>query len=153
MATLHQFNPPICHGHLTSHNVFLEQVAPSKRFKVRVADLELAPLYKFANTFGEYRNASVWSAPECLKNMRKITEPTPEMDVYSFSMLMWELFHETVPFDGDLQVCQKYVVNEDSRPMIETEKIDGEITKIIRLCWQAIPDNRPKFSQVCKMLL
>lgn len=24
-ATLHQFNPSICHGHLTSHNIFLEQ--------------------------------------------------------------------------------------------------------------------------------
>jgi tRNA A-37 threonylcarbamoyl transferase component Bud32 len=24
MYTFHQFNPPICHGHLTSHNIFLE---------------------------------------------------------------------------------------------------------------------------------
>jgi hypothetical protein len=22
--TFHQFNPPICHGHLKSHNIFLE---------------------------------------------------------------------------------------------------------------------------------
>jgi len=51
--------------------------------------------------------------------LRKIQEPTPEMDVYSFGMLIWELWHNTMPFDGDLPLCQKYVVQEDSRPMIE----------------------------------
>jgi serine/threonine protein kinase len=64
-STLHYFNPPICHGHLTSHNILLEQ-SSNKRFKVRIGDLELTSLHKFANTFGDYRNASVWSPPECL---------------------------------------------------------------------------------------
>ena len=96
------------------------------------------PIYKFANTFGDYRNASVWSSPEVLQNMKKIcSEQTVEMDVYSFSMLVWELWHETMPFDGDLALCQKYVVNEDSRPMIESERLDSEISKLIRLGWQA----------------
>lgn len=126
---------------------------PSKHFKVRVGDLEAMPLYKFANTFSDYRNTSVWSSPECLQNLRKILEPTPEMDVYSFSMLMWELWHETVPFDGDLQLCQKYVVQEDSRPMIESEKLEAEIVKLIRLCWQANPEQRPKFTQVVKLMV
>ena len=66
--------------------------------------------------------------------MRKVQEPTPEMDVYSFAMLMWEMWHETVPFDGDLPVCQEYVVKEDSRPMIEGA-VDVDIAKLIRLCW------------------
>ena len=57
------------------------------------------------------------------------------MDVYSFSMLMWEIWHETVPFEGDLHLCQKYVVTEDSRPSIDTELVDPEYTKLIRLCW------------------
>ena len=66
MATFHQFNPPICHGHLTSHNIMLESVQGTKRFQVRIADLELIPIHKHQNTFGDYRNASVWSSPECL---------------------------------------------------------------------------------------
>lgn len=118
MATLNIFSPPLCHGHLTSHNIMLEMQPGTKLFVVKIADLELLPLYKFANTFEDYRNASVWSSPECLKNLRKIADPTPEMDVYSFGMIMWELWHETIPFDGDLPVCQQYVVQEDSRPMI-----------------------------------
>lgn len=74
------------------------------------------------------------------------------MDVYSFGMLMWEVLHQTVPFDGDLSVCTEYVVNSESRPKIETlnetvrvtesgetesfgEVSDG-LAEIIRLCWQ-----------------
>ncbi len=110
MATFHRFNPPICHGHLTSHNIFVD-FRSSKKFKVRIGDIELSSLHKFANTFGDYRNASVWSSPECLINTKKIvSDPTPEMDVYSLSMLMWEIWHFTVPFDGDLAMCTKYVV-------------------------------------------
>lgn len=140
MATFHQFNPPICHGHLTSHNIFVDFRSTNK-FKVRIGDIELSSLYKFANTFGDYRNASVWSSPECLVNTRKIvSDPSPEMDVYSFSMLMWEIWHSTVPFDGDLAMCSKYVVEEDSRPSIDPEVVtDSEIAKIIRLCWLSEP--------------
>jgi len=32
------------------------------------------------------------------------------MDVYSFGVIMWELFHEHIPFDGDIAACTKYVV-------------------------------------------
>ena len=67
------------------------------------------------------------------------------MDVYSFSMLMWEIWHSTVPFDGDLQLCQKYVVNEDSRPSIDPEIVEPEFAKVIRLCWQREPSQRPTF--------
>ena len=42
------------------------------------------------------------------------------MDVYSFGMLMWEIFCEQLPFDGDLKMAIEYVVNQDSRPLIKT---------------------------------
>jgi Protein tyrosine and serine/threonine kinase len=50
----------------------LEVNPATKRYKVRLGDLELLAIHKFANTFSDYRNASVWQAPECLANMRKI---------------------------------------------------------------------------------
>ncbi len=98
------------------------------------------PIMKYSNTFESYRGVSVWSAPEALKNKKKL-ELTSEMDAYSFGMLMWEIWHVTQPFDNDLSLCVKYVIEEDSRPMIqsgdnETEKLcDEEMAKLIRLCW------------------
>jgi hypothetical protein len=37
-------------------------------------------------------------------------ELSPKIDVYNFGMLVWEIFFEKVPFDGDLAQCTSYVV-------------------------------------------
>ena len=71
------------------------------------------------------------------------------MDVYSFGMLMWEILHQTVPFDGDLKACTQYVLKSDARPKInemnvsaleqdpdaEEEYFSEGLVEIIRLCW------------------
>ena len=65
LNTIHSFQPPICHGHITSHNVFIDYAGKLK-LNVKIGDLELTPLLKYANTFYDYKSASVWSPPECL---------------------------------------------------------------------------------------
>ncbi len=83
--------------------------------------MELTSLTRYASTFYNYKNLSVWSAPETLKAGKKAGDIcNPEIDVYSFGMLMWELWHEHVPFDNDVALCQQYVLQEDARPMIVT---------------------------------
>lgn len=107
----------------------------------------MMPFIKYANTFMDYRNASVWSSPEQLEKPKKFVEPTVEMDVYSFGMVLWEMFHERIPFDGDLTSAIEYVVTEDSRPKI-AEEVDEIIAKIIRFCWQKNANLRPTFADV-----
>lgn len=113
--------------------------------------------------FNSYRQASVWSSPEVLRTPKKFSEPSKPMDVYSFGMLLWEIQHEEVPFDGDLRSCTSMLLNEDKRPFIEcgdeesdtsdcedendTEKKSKETTggcsapiaAIIRQCWTSEP--------------
>jgi hypothetical protein len=173
--TLHSLEPPIAHGNLNSHNVFIEVDSTedlNKPFKVQVSEVELSDFKKYANMFYSYRSVSVWSAPECLKSARKRQEPTTMMDVYNFGMLMWEIFHETVPFDGDLKACTQYVVKEDARPKISEQHSASEdgsdedeedipadgvcspkIAEIIRLCWQTDPSQRPQIKNVAQMLV
>jgi hypothetical protein len=157
LNTLHSLSTPLAHGSITSHNLLFDldfEGDPMKPFKLYLAELELHDFKKYANMFGNYRCASVWSSPECLKQPRKKLDPLPEMDVYSFGMLMWEVFHQTVPFDGDLKVCTEYVVNSESRPKIDEENgtirgtemveedrnagdgVSDGLADIIRLCWQ-----------------
>ena len=83
---------------------------------MRVGDIEIGDFKKYANLFYSYRSASVSSAPEALKNVRQRVDPTAEMDIYSFGMVMWELMYESLPFDGDLQACKQFVLEEDARP-------------------------------------
>lgn len=58
------------HGHLSSHNVFVEiPENPDEvdNLKIMVSEIELSEFKKYANMFYSYRNVSVWSAPEVLK--------------------------------------------------------------------------------------
>ena len=73
---------------------------------------------EYGNMFFNYRIASVWSAPEVLKQMKKMVELTPQMDTYSFGMIIWELWHMSIPFDNDIKLAEEYVVKEESRPKI-----------------------------------
>lgn len=86
------------HGNLTPHNVFVEMVSNPENneteIKVLLDGIEMTDLKKYANMFYSYRPCSVWSAPEVLKAPKKIIEPLAAMDVYSFGVLAWELFHE-----------------------------------------------------------
>jgi hypothetical protein len=50
--------------------------------------------------------------------MKKITELTPQMDTYSYGMIIWELWHKSIPFDNDIKSAEEYVVKEESRPKI-----------------------------------
>ena len=95
-----------CHGHLSSHNIFIELKkleAGKFSLRVRLADLENLDYMQYANMFYSYRLASVWSAPEVLQQPKKLPQEfTPAMDIYSFAFLLWELWHFQVPFDDNL---------------------------------------------------
>ena len=96
MFTLHNLGSVKAHGHLTSHNIYLEvKKVKSGHFsiKVRIADIENYDFMQYSNMFFDYRVASVWSSPEVLKTLKKIKEPTQAMDIYSFGLILWELWH------------------------------------------------------------
>lgn len=91
------------------------------------------------------------------------------MDVYSFGLIMWELYHTTVPFDGDMSNCIMCVIKEDLRPEIKLIKdheseddsrhadtIVGDcsisISDLIRRCWLSDPSQRPDFNTILSIL-
>ena len=67
------------HGHLTSHNVFVELKKIAKNafyLKVKIADVENYDFMEYSNMFFNYRVATVWSAPECLEHMKRMNTST-----------------------------------------------------------------------------
>lgn len=109
------------HGNLTSHNVFVDvrQSSADSNHRVQIDGMELTDLKKYANMFYSYRPLTVWSSPEVLRSPKKLLDPLPQMDIYSFGFLMWELFHEQVPFDNNIDECKMHVCHDNSRPRIE----------------------------------
>ena len=85
---------------------------------LRIGDFENFDFMEYGSLFYNYRYTSVWSAPEALRNPKKIKDINKKMDVYSFGMILWEIWHESIPFDGEINEAITYVVNEESRPKI-----------------------------------
>ena len=68
--------------------------------------------------------------------------------MYSFGILMWELFHEQVPFDNDVASATEIICQNAERPRIDEQieddsdeealvvsKCTNPIANIIRKCW------------------
>lgn len=85
----------------------------------------------------------MWSAPEVLKQPKKIPDATKAMDVYSFGVIMWEMFFETLPFDGSLQECiQNLELNQRPKIRVQSDldeddlkSVTKPIASLIRKCW------------------
>ena len=67
---------PMSHGHLNSQNIFVSLPEdPSQlesHLRVQIDGFETTELKKYANMFYSYKNVSVWSPPEVLKQPKKI---------------------------------------------------------------------------------
>ena len=74
-----------------------------------IGDLEVESIIKYSKLFLGYKNRSVWSSPEILRNKKHVSSTTTH-DVYSFGIILWELMHNMVPFDEDLKLGTQFVV-------------------------------------------
>ena len=120
------------HGHLSPHNIFVELPTEddetSPALDIKIAELETKDLQKYENMFHNYRPISVWSSPESLKQPKKLPDSTTANDVYSYGMIMWEVFHQSVPFDGDTQAATDIVLKDDARPLINADiEVDNSL--------------------------
>jgi Protein kinase domain len=157
------------HGSLTPHNIFvaISHNQNADAVKVKIDGFEMVDLKKYANMFYNYRNASVYSPPEVLKQLKKVLEPQGSVDAYSFGLVMWEVYHGIVPFDGSLSAAVQCVVVENLRPKIREAHDEGEdrsqnsnlmescsapIAELIRQCWDSDPALRPDFSAILGVL-
>jgi serine/threonine protein kinase len=77
-------------------------------------------------------------------------------DVYSFGIILWEIYTREVPYEDSRQslslesFCDS-VSNENMRPEIP-ETCPVNIKTLILDCWEADPDSRPSFSVIVDRL-
>ena len=133
---------------MTSNNILLD-----KDFFPKIADFFFNDLKKFCAITKGYTNKSAFTAPEYLKeNGLIVNNAKSQGDVYSFGMILWELFVEKEPFRGiKVKELKKIVSEENSRPKIP-ENLPAFISNLIRCCWQQDPEKRPSFNDICEGL-
>ena len=101
----------------------------------------------------------LWMAPELFVGGTKYG---PEVDVYSFGMILWELTTRRVPWADDItetRYLQFFAALESAhkqgrRPMIGSDVVRAHprFTLLLQECWVNDPQSRPTFAAIVPVL-
>lgn len=135
------------HRDIKSLNVFLD-----KNYTAKVADFGMCTPQKTAS---DCAGTPQWMAPEVgLNALGTASQYDNKVDVYSFAILMWELFHSRIPYVetglDQMGILQQVVCN-GARPAIDP-RVPSPVAQIIQQCWSTHATARPTFSQVLASL-
>ena len=143
MSYLHSHN--ILHRDLKPYNVYLDDSLYPK-----ISGFNIAKEMKSGKVEPNKRikGTPVYIAPEVYLNKGY----SKKSDVYSFSLIMYEIFTEEQPFDeynefnSPFEIKQR-IVNEQERPKF-IKPINESYKTLIERCWSQEPSSRPSFSEI-----
>lgn len=139
MAYLHSRNPVIIHRDLKTDNLLVDD-----NWQVKVADFGLATvkLRTFAKTMC---GTTGWVAPEVLAEEGY----TEKADVYSFAIILWEMFTRQVPYAGKNTMQVVRSVDRGERLAIPDD-CPQDYKNLINDCWSSDPATRPSFVEILR---
>lgn len=94
---------------------------------------------------------TAWCAPEVLTSSSR-TRYSIKVDVYSYGMVLWELYEKKRPFE---EYSSRFdimdAVKAGKRPAI-SEHCPPTYKALIKRCWQTEPSRRPTFNYIVRYL-
>lgn len=153
----------IFHGDLNPTNILIKPRSSSSEglVHVKVSGFGLSSVTNPSqqNSNGNEAPTFIWHAPEvlalqeeskCATTSLKYTEKS---DVYSYSMICFELLTGKVPFeDGHLQGDKMgRNIRAGERPLFPFH-CPKYMANLTRRCWHYDPHQRPSFSSICRIL-
>jgi len=157
LARLHNWKPPIVHRDIKSKNLLVDH-----RNNVKIADLGLARFTTFDNrdTLFKARGSLAYMAPEVWHSSSSGQGLgfTPASDVYSFSIVLWEMVYRCVngkwrvpyPNKHPFEIITK-VAKENLRPEVN-EWMPPLLVELLTKCWEPEFSKRPTCEELGKLL-
>ena len=138
MDFLHKQNPPVIHVDIKSKNMLLDD-----RWTVKVGDFGHS-LILGSLGLGNRIGTPYWCAPEVLQGSPNSTAS----DVFSFGILMWEVFARRDVYDGmnESQVIDG-IKDGTTRPSIPSN-CPSAVQDLMQRCWDQNPIMRPEFGVI-----
>lgn len=152
MDCLHSYG--IIHRDLKPDNLLLTADLKS----VKLADFGLARELTLTEMMTAETGTYRWMAPELYSTVTlrhgEKKHYDHKVDVYSFSIVFWELLTNRMPFEGMSNLQAAYAAAfKGTRPSLSEDlNVPEELIFIMQSCWAEDPHARPNFAQVVRML-
>ncbi|GAM23944.1 hypothetical protein SAMD00019534_071190 [Acytostelium subglobosum LB1] len=151
MNFLHSCKPMVIHRDLKSANILIGGQSMDT-LVAKVSDFGLSVRHIDKEVKGRKVWNWRWLAPEIIKNMQY----TEKIDIYSYSMVIWELITREVPFEEFFAELKWNNVIEDKiigglRPTIPATCPEA-MANLMRDCWHDDPKLRPSFADIITAL-
>ncbi|KAF8331184.1 kinase-like domain-containing protein [Amanita rubescens] len=155
----------IIHGDLHGRNVLLDS-----DFHCQITDFGLTrhsdatvawstktfvPNFAAPELFGICAKCHQSSCSGCYEgHNRQHREKTMKTDVYSFGCLYYEIYFDTLPYEGKGAYEIVLLVARGELPIrLESPRMDDHTWDLIRSCWESIPPKRPTMELVLKTMI
>ncbi|KAK1325927.1 Light-sensor Protein kinase [Acorus calamus] len=151
------------HGNLDPSNILVKAKTSNPdgylHVKIMGHSPSMAKNRRNNNASSNASNACIWYAPEVLEEQEQSgdlnheSKYTEKADVYSFSMICFELLTGKVPFeDGHLQGDKTgRNIRMGERPLFPFPS-RKYLTNLTKKCWHSEPAQRPSFASICRVL-
>ena len=139
---LHSSSPPVLHGDFKSLNLLVDN-----KWNLKVADFGLSKLKKNGNQMLFTKTSIAWTAPEVLQG----DVYSEKADVYSFSIVLWELMTRSLPYIDINQLHLALAIIDGKRPII-SNTWSNELIQLLNDCWNPEANARPTCKQIRKRI-
>ncbi|KAI0565216.1 Serine/threonine protein kinase [Gracilaria domingensis] len=156
MYYLHASSPPILHRDLKTSNILINQALThcvicdfglSRQFVSNASGVHLSSSGKPGK--GGIVGTPYTMAPEIME----LKPYTPAADVYSFGIVMYEMYTGRFPFAKKTPIQVMFHVVEGNRPpFCEEDRVPKILENLIKKCWAQNPDDRPSFEEILNIL-
>lgn len=148
MKFLHSQSPSIVHRDLKSLNILIERPVKTQKDKVcvKIADFGISRRCDYIMMTADV-GTSYWKAPEVISG----EVYGPSCDVYSFSILLWEILCHKRPYlNEDKQIVMRQIRMHKRRPSLDDvpNDIPDKLKEIMQICWKQNPSKRPTFDWI-----
>jgi len=145
LGMYHLHKEKVIHRDLAARNILL-----SKYLDAKVSDFGLSRETQVADSAAQTQSTIgpiKWMAPEALTGRVY----SPATDVFSFGVTVWEVLTGKDPW-ADKSPVEAAMVVIDGKRLELPEDLELWMCKLIRSCWEAQPEDRPLFPEICGIL-